>query len=205
MNEGFKKHYEEALAEASKLFVGVKNDGYNSGGVDIRDYWSYGGVRDIAYMCHAKATRLISLSSTGKKVNDCGIEDTCVDLINYAAFAFAEARMRAAERDKDSKELTLPLSLSVKNKLKDSFMHSLTGAQGVRQAVLRSTTFRERITKQHDGSTFERCWLCGPNDLLSVGEIFIELHSEAMTINLCRKHFDVNQPIIAREELANAN
>ncbi len=93
----FIKHYEEAVEIARGLFLGVKTEGYNDGGVQIRDYWKYGGVRDIAYMCHSKAKRLISLSASGKKIGDCGIQDTCVDGINYFAFAFAEDKMREHE------------------------------------------------------------------------------------------------------------
>lgn len=95
--ELFKKEYDEALNVSRGLFLGVKTEGYNAGGVEIRDYWKYGGVRDIAYMCHAKAKRLISLSSLGKVVGDCDVADTCVDLINYAAFAYAEHKVRDHE------------------------------------------------------------------------------------------------------------
>lgn len=95
--EDFRKHYEEAIDIAKGLFIGVKTDGYNGGGVELRDYWKYGGVRDLAYMCHTKAKRLISLSASGKRVGDCGIQDTCVDGINYFAFAFAEDKMREHE------------------------------------------------------------------------------------------------------------
>ncbi len=126
MNERFKKHYLEAISTANDLFCGVKNDGYNAGGVDIRDYWAYGGVRDLAYMCHSKAKRLISLSSSGKKVGDCGIQDTCVDGINYFAFAFAEDKMREHE-----------VKLTYKDKLLESI-------RGIHPAVVKALNFAQQ-------------------------------------------------------------
>lgn len=124
MNEGFKKHYLEAIETAKNLYCGVKNEGYNAGGVDIRDYWAYGGVRDLAYMCHAKAKRLISLSSSGNTVNDCGVEDTCLDGINYFAFGYAESKMRAEERER------------LRDKNKTGFIASIKGTVPAVQASL---------------------------------------------------------------------
>lgn len=129
MNEPFKKFYLECLDTARDLYCGVKNDGYNAGGVDIRDYWQYGGVRDIAYMCHAKAKRLISLSSSGKKVNDCGIQDTCVDGINYFAFAYAEDKMRGAEA-----EVARPGKEGFKNSLSGKYPKIIEALQNAENA-----------------------------------------------------------------------
>ncbi|HEY4714468.1 MAG TPA: hypothetical protein VIH30_09565 [Aquirhabdus sp.] len=99
-NQRFRAYYIEAILNAIELSVGVKDSGYNRGGVEIRDYWQYRGPRDIAYMCHAKALRAISVTdNTNNEAQNLteSVKDTAVDLINYAAFMYAEEVLRQEE------------------------------------------------------------------------------------------------------------
>lgn len=96
----FKALYDEAFVKARGLVEGVKNTGYNSGGVSIRDYSRFFPLNIHSYEIHKKALRLISITSPenleAKNLQE-GLEDTLVDLINYSAFAYAEATLRRQE------------------------------------------------------------------------------------------------------------
>mgnify|MGYP001596422512 FL=1 len=96
MNDEFMKHYEEGIEKAKALVYGIKDAGYNQGGVDVRDYFRFHGLYGMAYDIHKKALRAISITSPyNKKASEFklqeGIVDTALDLLNYAAFLYAEA------------------------------------------------------------------------------------------------------------------
>lgn len=64
-----------------------KGQDYNNGSIKPEDYFLFGRLSYVQ-MIHLKCTRLRSLIET-KKPNYESVEDTLVDLINYAAL-FAE-------------------------------------------------------------------------------------------------------------------
>ncbi len=101
MIEPFKTYYDEVISKATELALGAKSHDYNSGDITIRDYARYSGSRHFVDMCYHKVLRLISLDGVSPRCE--GIEDSLVDLINYAAFAYAEYKCR--EDDKNGKKV----------------------------------------------------------------------------------------------------
>ena len=97
MNVEFMEKYEEAIKAAIALVKGIKNTGYNGGSVDIRDYWDGFDLQVLAYELKKKALRIQSLThpsnTEGMKLKE-SLQDSCLDLINGAAFLYAEAGLR---------------------------------------------------------------------------------------------------------------
>jgi len=93
----FDAHYDEALKRAQDI-KGQRGEQYNRTD-PIRNYWVY-GLQSIYHCIWAKALRLRSL--LGIHVNwispiekdGATFEDSCLDIINYAAFLYAENRCR---------------------------------------------------------------------------------------------------------------
>lgn len=87
-----------ALAEAGLLAIKKAKD-YNHGQVDIHkidrsSYFPFGWM-SFVQMLHTKVQRLVSLAEkerTGGSSSFESMEDTCLDLINYAGFAVAWAK-----------------------------------------------------------------------------------------------------------------
>lgn len=81
--------YLEALAKAAKVVI-KKTDDYNNGANDFnhanRDSYFPFGIKSYAQMIHVKSQRLVSLANEEKTPNFESIEDSLIDLINYAAF-----------------------------------------------------------------------------------------------------------------------
>ena len=70
------------LKECSEILK-KKGEDYNNGTIKPEDYFLY-GRKSYMQMIHLKTTRLKSLMET-KEVNYESLEDTLIDLINYAA------------------------------------------------------------------------------------------------------------------------
>lgn len=89
----FERYYNDVIEAANNTFTRRGQD-YNRVS-PIRDYWVY-GVRSVFHAVWGKALRLKSLvprSDDSVSPNDRAVfEDSCVDLINYAAFLWAENR-----------------------------------------------------------------------------------------------------------------
>jgi len=93
----FWTYYFECLNKARELASGSKNSDYNSGKVNILDYWVF-GAKSVFHMVHQKCLRLKSLLTSGNKPQNEKLEDSCVDLINYTAFLYAQLML---EKDKN--------------------------------------------------------------------------------------------------------
>ena len=77
------------LKECSDILK-KKGEDYNNGSVKPDDYFLY-GRKSYLQMVHLKTTRLKSLMET-EKVNYESLEDTLIDLINYAALWASKER-----------------------------------------------------------------------------------------------------------------
>lgn len=93
MNERFKEFFLEAFDKAKDIALDAKDEDYNSADVDIVDY-AILGEKSFLHEINKKALRLKSLLLSGKKPANESIEDTCIDLINYAAFLYAFLRFK---------------------------------------------------------------------------------------------------------------
>jgi len=95
--EGFReKLFNEMIKKAFKKAIKTwraKDNDYNSGHVGILDYFDYEGEekmhKKVFHDIWKKTLRLRSLISSGKKPKYEALEDTCIDLMNYAAFLYA--------------------------------------------------------------------------------------------------------------------
>lgn len=58
---------------------------YNAGTIRVHDYFPL-GVVSYGTMLHIKGLRLLSLAEAGRELDDPDVEDTAVDLMNYATF-----------------------------------------------------------------------------------------------------------------------
>ena len=74
----------DMLVNKARALVALKGEDYNSG-VDLHDYFPFGDSSYIQ-MLHMKTTRLVSLVQQNKEANFESVEDTVLDLINYAVF-----------------------------------------------------------------------------------------------------------------------
>lgn len=85
---------------AMQLMTGERNDDYNDGGVEIKDYWD--NLDESFQMVKVKFLRTKSLTakiSKDQKVKAMlKLADSCIDLINYASFHIANA-MRQNEQE----------------------------------------------------------------------------------------------------------
>jgi len=99
-SQQFRKLCDEAIQKADEKFKGGKNKDYNSGGVEITDYFDCldNMVEGTFYDVYKKALRLRSLISSGNKEVNESKEDNCVDLINYTRFLYAALIMEKANK-----------------------------------------------------------------------------------------------------------
>lgn len=82
--ELFKSFCDEALIKAEEIFAGSKNEDYNSGGVEITDYFDLKDPILTAFApCWRKALREKSLICSGKKPNNESLLDNIIDNLNY--------------------------------------------------------------------------------------------------------------------------
>lgn len=93
----FKKYCDEAIEKAIQIRKGSKNDDYNSGNVEITDYFDSLGnmVEGAFYPVYRKVLRLRSLIASGNKEQNESKVDNCIDLINYTAFLYAALKMES--------------------------------------------------------------------------------------------------------------
>jgi hypothetical protein len=91
-----------ALADAA-LLCAKKSADYNHGAsqnlhtIDRTGYFPFGAV-SYAQMLHTKSERFVSITrkvAEGKDVNFEGLNDTALDIINYAGFFLADTRSKA--------------------------------------------------------------------------------------------------------------
>lgn len=93
--------YINTICEALQLVKGPRNEDYNSGGIGLRDYWEVNGLMAPVQMVDMKLKRIRSLIGTfpdDEKGRKCPptiaayakLLESCVDLINYAAFISCE-------------------------------------------------------------------------------------------------------------------
>jgi len=103
----FLEKYSEALERAEALFEEKSRSGYNSEGEDIFEFW-INGCSDLIYEIHKKSLRLKRVydltEKKGKTDSDLidNMEDSALDLINYAAFLWAYIHIKEKDCDKDS-------------------------------------------------------------------------------------------------------
>lgn len=105
----FHEYRREAIQKATKLCEGKKNKAYSNGGVKIRDYYRFHGIKGLAYELHKRALRMISTTEQNLAPKDMAdsIEDMALDHINYASFLYAEAHcLRRDEAIKGLEEVT---------------------------------------------------------------------------------------------------
>jgi hypothetical protein len=67
-----------------------KSADYNAGAVKLQDYFPF-GTKSYVQMIWTKALRLRSLAGEREPKNE-SLEDTCKDIMNYAAFMVAHLR-----------------------------------------------------------------------------------------------------------------
>lgn len=88
---------DEAIKKADELFKGPKNSDYNSGGIEITDYFDYEGIDNMPkkafHDVRKKYLRLHSLILSGKKPKNESLEQNCIDMINYIRFLYAAIKM----------------------------------------------------------------------------------------------------------------
>lgn len=102
MEEEQKARYMKAMARAIALVVGPRDADYNKGGIKLRDYWAVNGIKSPIQMVDMKLKRAFSQIGTWGE-DDRGhpipkswgqvdkLEESMLDLINYAAFVICEA------------------------------------------------------------------------------------------------------------------
>jgi len=94
--------YAAVMAAALQLIKGRRNQDYNKGGMDVRDYWEVNGLASPVQMVDMKLKRARS-AMAGMPVDGNGLSspvafeqvrsfaDSCIDGINYLAFCVMEA------------------------------------------------------------------------------------------------------------------
>lgn len=90
--------YLEALERARLLCEGAKASDYNSGDVEITDYSLWDHEKHWWNLVWHKTLRLRSLLFSGNPPKCETLEDTAIDLINYAAFIYAELKITQEKR-----------------------------------------------------------------------------------------------------------
>lgn len=73
------------LIDPAVVLVIRKHKDYNSGGDDLHGYFPFGD-KSYVQMLHTKARRLVSLAQQDSTPNFESVQDTVLDLINYAVF-----------------------------------------------------------------------------------------------------------------------
>jgi hypothetical protein len=102
MEQEQRAKYMTAIAEAIKLVVGPRDADYNKGGIGLRDYWKVNGINSPIQMVDMKLKRAFSQIGTWKRdekdhlqpqsyAQVAKLEESMLDLINYAAFVICEA------------------------------------------------------------------------------------------------------------------
>ncbi len=79
--------------DAARAISDKKKEDYDSGGVEIEDYWLYGYKSLMTYIWN-KTLRARSLLDGGGKANFESLEDTVIDAINYWSFLGAFLKLR---------------------------------------------------------------------------------------------------------------
>lgn len=102
MENDQKEKYLKALADATALVSGPRDADYNKGGIKLRDYWKTNGIMSPIQMVDMKLKRALSQLGMWNK-NEAGhliprsqqdvdkLNESMLDLINYAAFVICEA------------------------------------------------------------------------------------------------------------------
>ena len=106
MEQDQQEKYMKALAMAVALVVGPRDQDYNKGGIGLRDYWKVNGIKSPVQMVDMKLKR--AFSQLGTWTEDTNghplpkdwqqvdkLEESMLDLINYAAFVICEAHSLA--------------------------------------------------------------------------------------------------------------
>jgi len=83
INEFNKEYYDKIIKKAKALKYKKMND-YNSGGINRFDYALHGNQTFIDEL-YKKVLRLVSLIDSKNACENEPIEDTLIDVINYAA------------------------------------------------------------------------------------------------------------------------
>lgn len=90
----------EQVFERAKEIVQDRKGYYHSDKESIFDYW-VNGTNDIEYELNKKLIRfrrILKASPNGKKTID-KVDDTLIDLINYAAFAYAYIKIKGLKNN----------------------------------------------------------------------------------------------------------
>ncbi len=83
--------------EASALMLRKSQD-YNQGMLDQETYYLF-GIKSIATMIWQKASRMVNIITSDKKENFESLEDTLIDLANYAFIGAAYLRRKQRNND----------------------------------------------------------------------------------------------------------
>lgn len=86
----FKIHYKNALSRAQAIQQ-KKQSTYNGDNVSYRDYLKF--PNNYECLLYGKALRMLSIIK-GSEVNFESLEDTYLDMINYAAFCYANLKLK---------------------------------------------------------------------------------------------------------------
>ena len=83
--------YQQLISEAIDRAQQIRDQrsGQYNTGVDIREYWTF-GMSSIVHEISKKSKRMVSLIRANAPPN--ALEDSLLDIINYAAFGYAELR-----------------------------------------------------------------------------------------------------------------
>lgn len=95
MNKKEIELYKECIKKAEDTIL-KKTDDYDSGDVQLSDYWLY-GYKSIIHELNKKLLRLRSLESKGFNSECESVEDTCIDIINYVTFLYIEMKKNAKD------------------------------------------------------------------------------------------------------------
>lgn len=91
------EHVHQAFKDAEALRKGPRDKAYNSGGIGLGDYFPY-GTKSAMHMVWLKALRAVSCEEAGDKA---ALQDSLLDLINYAGFACGLVDMERKEENSD--------------------------------------------------------------------------------------------------------
>jgi hypothetical protein len=79
-----RQHFLDLITPLADL-VEKKHSDYDTGGVELEDYFPF-GHESYVQMMHVKVMRLVALTNAKKAPEFEKIEDTVKDLINYSVF-----------------------------------------------------------------------------------------------------------------------
>lgn len=125
--------YMEALANAMQLVLGPRDEDYNKGGIGLRDYWKVNGIRSPLQMVDMKVKRALSQVAgwdTEQMGSDMPIptsraqvdklNESMLDLINYAAFVICEAESLFEEHIQQEKKTEFEFAIALKVRLQEA-------------------------------------------------------------------------------------